>query len=134
MLYKCADSNSRNKADMDSKTVIARVLNNAPVDRVFDEWGAIPAIEGRESRTSGTLIHRNENGSSECGVWNCTPGVWECFIVSDEFCYFLSGKCKYTQDSGNIIENIPDTAAFFPKGWKGICAVHETVRKVYMIR
>jgi uncharacterized protein len=24
--------------------------------------------------------------------------------------------------------------AFFPKDWKGTCRIHETVRKVYMIR
>ena len=34
----------------------------------------------------------------------------------------------------NVIEIEPDTAAFFPKGWKGTCRVHETIRKVYMIR
>ena len=28
----------------------------------------------------------------------------------------------------------PDTVAFFPKDWKGTCRVHETIRKVYMIR
>ena len=33
-----------------------------------------------------------------------------------------------------MIEITPDMAAFFPKGWKGTCRVHETVRKVYMIR
>jgi uncharacterized cupin superfamily protein len=27
-----------------------------------------------------------------------------------------------------------DTAAFFPKDWKGTCRVEETIRKVYMIR
>ena len=28
----------------------------------------------------------------------------------------------------------PDTTAFFPQDWKGTCRVHETIRKVYMIR
>ena len=28
----------------------------------------------------------------------------------------------------------PDTIAFFRKDWKGVCTVHETVKKVYMIR
>ncbi|TIL83556.1 MAG: cupin, partial [Mesorhizobium sp.] len=24
--------------------------------------------------------------------------------------------------------------AFFPQDWKGVCTVHETIKKVYMIR
>jgi len=54
--------------------------------------------------------------------------------VRDEFCHFLSGRCTYTHESGEIIEIEPDTAAFFPAGWTGTCRIHETVRKVYMIR
>jgi len=29
---------------------------------------------------------------------------------------------------------MPDTLAYFPKGWKGTCRVRETIRKVYMIQ
>ena len=52
----------------------------------------------------------------------------------DEFCHFLEGRCTYTHESGEVIEIAPETAAFFPAGWKGTCRVHETVRKVYMAR
>jgi len=34
----------------------------------------------------------------------------------------------------DLIEITTETAAFFPAGWKGTCRVHETVRKVYMVR
>jgi uncharacterized protein len=57
-----------------------------------------------------------------------------CHVTSDEFCHFLLGRCTYTHESGEVIELVPDTVAFFPKDWKGACKVHETVRKVYMIR
>ncbi|MGE4247562.1 MAG: cupin, partial [Parvibaculaceae bacterium] len=43
-------------------------------------------------------------------------------------------RCTYTHESGEVIEIVPDTAAFFPKDWRGTCRVHETVRKVYMMR
>jgi uncharacterized protein len=33
-----------------------------------------------------------------------------------------------------VREGAPGTAAFFPQGWRGTCRVHETVRKVYVIR
>ena len=98
------------------------------------DWGRVPAIIEGESHTSGVLISRNSDGSSECGVWECTPGLWTCLVTNDEFCHFLSGRCTYTHESGEVIEITPNTAAFFPMGWKGTCRVHETVRKVYMIR
>lgn len=103
-------------------------------DEGFDDWGSVPtALEGTP-RTWGKLIHRNPDGSSETGIWHCSPGTWTCHVTADEFCHFLSGRCTYTHDDGEVIEVSPGTAAFFPKDWRGTCAVHETVRKVYMIR
>ncbi len=55
-------------------------------------------------------------------------------MTSDEFCHFLLGRCTYTHELGEVIEIVPDTVAFFPKDWRGTCKVHETIRKVYMIR
>ncbi len=106
---------------------------SAPAGQLKD-WGVVPTmIEGR-SHTFGMLLHRNEDGSSECGIWECTPGYWSCHVTRDEFCHFLSGRCTYTHTSGEVIEVTPGTTAFFPKDWKGACRVHETVRKAYMIR
>lgn len=98
------------------------------------DWGAVPTgIEG-QAQTSGKLLHKGPEGQSECGLWICTPGRWACHVTRDEFCHFLEGRCTYVQDSGAVIEITPDTAAFFPQDWKGVCTVHETVKKVYMIR
>ncbi|HXE72177.1 MAG TPA: cupin domain-containing protein, partial [Candidatus Nitrosotenuis sp.] len=83
------------------------------------------------SHTSGVLLARNDDGRAESGLWICTPGTWACHVTRDEFCHFLSGRCTYTHESGEIIEVEPDTAAFFPAGWRGVCAVHQTLRKVY---
>ena len=98
------------------------------------DWGVIPTMIEGESRTSGRLLHKGEGGSPESGVWICTPGFWECHVTRDEMCHFLEGRCSYTHESGEVIEIEPDTLAFFPEGWRGTCRVHETVRKVYMIR
>ncbi|MES0194529.1 cupin domain-containing protein [Mesorhizobium sp. C264A] len=67
-------------------------------------------------------------------MWVCTPGKWHCHVTRDEFCHFLEGRCTYVHESGEVIEIEPDTAAFFPQDWKGVCTVHETIKKVYMIR
>jgi len=98
------------------------------------DWGAIPTMLEGESRTSGKLLHKGPEGRSECGVWRCTPGKWFCHVTRDEFCHFLAGRSTYVHESGEIIEIEPDTAAFFPQDWKGVCTVHETISKVYMIR
>jgi uncharacterized cupin superfamily protein len=98
------------------------------------DWGPVSEpIEG-QSNTSGVLLHKGPGGVPEAGLWVCTPGTWRCEVTRDEFCHFLAGRCTYTHESGEEIEIEPDTAAYFPAGWKGTCRVEETVRKVYMIR
>lgn len=109
-------------------------LQNALAQTDLDDWGVIPTMIEGASHTSGKLIHRGPDGESECGLWVCTPGKWVCHVTRDEFCHFLDGRCTYVHDSGEVIEIVPDTAAFFPQGWKGTCTVHETIKKVYMIR
>jgi hypothetical protein len=105
----------------------------AAYDGPLDDWGEIATmIEGR-SHTSGVLLHRRSDGSSECGIWQCTPGLWRCDVTRDELCHFLWGRCTYTHESGEVIEIVPGTAAFFPAGWRGTCRVHATVRKLYFI-
>lgn len=98
------------------------------------DWGPIDTMIEGQSHTSGVLLHKGPDGQSECGLWICTPGKWNCHVTRDEFCHFLEGRCTYVHESGDVIEVTPDTAAFFPQDWKGVCTVHETVKKVYMIR
>jgi len=121
--------------------VSSRLDSTAPhihqATRYADEltdWGGVPGMLEGQSRTSGVLLHKEPDGACEAGLWQCTPGLWACHVTRDELCHFLSGRCTYTHESGDVIEIEPDTAAFFPQGWKGTCRVHETVRKVYMIR
>jgi uncharacterized protein len=98
------------------------------------DWGTIPTMLEGVSRVSGRVLSKGPGGASETGLWICTPGTWFCHVTSDEFCHFLAGRCTYVHESGDVIEVLPDTAAYFPKDWKGICTVHETIKKVYMIR
>lgn len=100
----------------------------------LDDWGPIPDMIEGESHTSGTVLYKRPDGSSECGIWVCTPGYWECTVDRDEFCHFLDGRATYTSEDGTTIEIEPGTTAVFPEGWTGTCRVHETVRKVYMCR
>ena len=112
----------------------AKVMHKPLETADLVDWGVIPTMIEGVSKVSGKLIHKGPEGPSECGLWICTPGKWECHVTRDEFCHFLEGRGTYVLESGDVIEVTPDTAAFFPQDWKGVCTVHETIRKVYMIR
>ena len=98
------------------------------------DWGLIPTMLKGASHTSGKLLYKGPQGRSESGIWRCTPGRWACHVTRDEYCHFLAGRSTYVHESGEVIEITPDTLAYFPQDWRGVCTVHETVTKVYMIR
>jgi uncharacterized protein len=112
----------------------AASLRNPLSQTALVDWGVIPTMLEGESHTLGKLLHKGPQGRSECGIWRCTPGRWNCHVTRDEFCHFLAGRSTYVHESGEVIEIAPDTVAFFPQDWKGVCTVHQTVTKVYMIR
>ena len=112
----------------------AAMLRNPLAQSALVEWGVIPTMIEGESHTSGKLLHKGAQGQSECGIWHCTPGRWYCHVTRDEYCHFLAGRSTYVHENGEHIEIAADTVAFFPQDWKGVCTVHHTVTKVYMIR
>ncbi len=116
------------------KSTAPHVVGAATWDDDLDDWGPVPTMIEGVSFTSGKVIHKGNDGSSETGIWICTPGYWACHVTADEFCHFILGRCTYKHESGDVIEVSPDTAAFFPSGWRGTCRIYETIRKVYMIR
>ena len=101
----------------------------------FADWGDVAAPIGEPvSRASGLILFRNADGSSETGLWQCTPGRWRCEVESDEFFHVLAGRAVYTEDDGTVTEIGPGMTCAFPAGWTGACEVVETLRKVYMVR
>ena len=100
----------------------------------LSDWGVQPdAIEGR-SKSDGVLLFKGPGGEPEVGLWQCTPGTWPLSIPRDELCHFVSGSATYTHESGEVIAVRAGTVVLFPAGWTGVCAVHETMRNVYMLR
>lgn len=115
--------------DQDKRQDLSRIgTAKAP-----DDWIPIPALRSNPCGSRTIQIKPLPNEEPECGLWVCKPGYWSCHITRDEFCHFLSGRCTYRQETGEVVEIGPDTCAFFPKGWRGTCQVHETIKKVYMI-
>ena len=61
----------------------AHVLANAATldPATFTDWGDVTQPIGAPvSHTSGLLLFRNEDKSSEMGLWECTPGRWRCEV------------------------------------------------------
>lgn len=115
----------------------AVILDNplAIARETLTDWGDVAKPLGEPiSMERGRLMFRRQDGSSEMGMWECTPGRWRCDVARDEFCYFLAGKATYTADTGEKLTVAGGMAATFPAGWAGVCEVVETVRKVYMVR
>lgn len=114
--------------------VILSNLLDIPKEALIDWGGVAKPIGAIVSMQCGRLLFRRQDGSSEMGMWECTPGRWRCDVERDEFCYFLTGKAIYTADSGEKTMVSRGMAGAFPAGWRGECEVIETVRKVYMVR
>ncbi len=98
------------------------------------DWGPQPDMVEGQSHSSGVLLWKNNDGTSESGLWVCTPGTWRLALPSDELCHFIAGRATYTSDDGEVIDVTPGTVVHFLEGWSGQCVVHETLRNVYMLR
>lgn len=98
------------------------------------DWGPQPEMLEGQSQSSGILLWKNSQGTSESGLWVCTPGVWRLSISGDELCHFIAGRATYISDNGEVIEVSAGTVVHFKKGWTGQCQVHQTLRNVYMLR
>ncbi|MBX3567203.1 MAG: cupin domain-containing protein [Rhizobiaceae bacterium] len=100
----------------------------------LDDWGpGANTLEG-QPQASGKILSVNADGSSECGLWSCTPGKRRVAFAADEFCYFTGGRGTYVHESGEEIPVSAGTVIFFPAGWSGISIITETLSKAFMCR
>ena len=109
-------------------------LRDAAVAPTCDQ-GPVPADMVREGapHTAGVVVFRNPDGSSEAGIWECTPGAYHVVVERDEFCHLLAGAVTVAQDGGEALTLRAGDCAMFPRGWSGTWRISETIRKAYMI-
>lgn len=91
------------------------------------------SIDGQTE--SSATIWMSGDGVTETGVWECTVGT---FTASrdgyDEVAVILSGTATVTSDAGDVVHLGPGSTIVTPAGWTGTWIVHETMRKVYVLR
>ena len=113
--------------------VVERVAPAEQLDRIAAELepylrATAPGADdftGHNTRRTGALLARSP-GFRDLAAHPIVLGALD-RVLGD---HATSYQLHLTQ----VIEIGPDTVAFFPQDWKGTCRVHETVRKVYMIR
>lgn len=101
---------------------------------VLDDWGPGKNTIAGTPHASGKILSVNGDGSSECGLWSCTPGTRSVSFAVDEFCYFTAGKGEYVRDDGERIPVSAGTVILFPAGWTGTSIITETLAKAFMCR
>jgi uncharacterized cupin superfamily protein len=97
------------------------------------DWGPQPDAIAGASRSTGRLLFKGPGNSPEIGVWVCTPGRWRLSVPRNEFCYFISGRVRYTATSGAVTEAEAGSCVLFPAGYEGEAEVFETIRLSYML-
>jgi len=68
------------------------------------------------------------------GIWEATPGVSKAIRHNDEICQILSGSATITEADGTSFEIGPGTLLVMPVGWEGTWTIHETVRKMWVVK
>jgi uncharacterized protein len=72
-------------------------------------------------------------GSSQHGVWSCTPGIWRRQVVQAEFCHFLSGEAIFRPDKGDPVHINEGDAVYFPPESRGTWEILRDSQKVFIV-
>ena len=102
----------------------------------LEDWGPLaeatgPGPGGEPMVTRGLTLW--QDGDSEAGVWECTPGPSHWTLDQHEVVHIVAGGMTVTPDGGEPTEVGTGDVAVFPQGWTGTWDIHETIRKVYVL-
>lgn len=87
-----------------------------------------------EGEPQVSIAELYDDGMSDVGVWECTPGSWP---ITDrpntETVYVLSGEGVIENDDGTRLSIREGSVFVLPKGWTGRWRITKTLRKLYVI-
>jgi uncharacterized cupin superfamily protein len=78
-------------------------------------------------------IARSATGDLVTGVWTCTPGQMT-DVEADETFVVLSGRATIVAEGEEPVEVGPGDVCVLAAGARTTWTVHETLRKIYVIR
>ena len=106
-----------------------------------DAAGAdLPPASSKPTSTTGQrettrTLWQSPDRLVEVGVWECDPGHFTATRDGyDEVCQVLTGAATVRTDGGEAVELRPGSTLTMPAGWRGNWQIHETLRKVYVVR
>ncbi|MFF0223569.1 cupin domain-containing protein [Streptomyces sp. NPDC004629] len=100
----------------------------------------LPPARPKPTSTTGQrettrTLWQSPDGLMEVGVWECGPGHFTATRDGyDEICQVLTGSATIRTEDGEAVELRPGSTLAMPAGWRGTWQVHETLRKVYVLR
>lgn len=101
------------------------------------ELPAVGVVKNSLSRPAASLsclpFFERQDRRMECGIWECTPGVWRRQVNQAEFCHIISGLCTFTPEGGEPFTMRAGDAVLFPANTIGVWNIQETVRKTYVL-
>ena len=101
---------------------------------------AMPDSKPKPTSSTGQVesvleLWASADGSFETGYWECDPGTFTATRDGyDEVAQIISGSATVTGDDGLVVELVAGSTIVTPAGWSGTWLVHETMRKLYVIR
>jgi uncharacterized cupin superfamily protein len=97
-----------------------------------DPLPAESILSGSPATADGEIA-RSAAGDLVTGVWECTPGVVRDVEVDETF-FVLSGRATFEAEGSDPVEVGPGDVCVLSAGMRTVWTIHETVRKVYVIR
>jgi len=89
-------------------------------------------ITGKPTTTTHNYF-TDPSGRFFSGIWESTPGKWNCDYKEDEFVYLISGRARLTDADGKTETFGPGSAFLIPAGFKGSWETVESLKKYYAI-
>lgn len=85
-------------------------------------------------QTWSKVLYAEPDNSQVSGYWRCEPGRsrWE-FTDRSEVILILDGVMHVEQDGGAAVRLGAGESAAFPRGWKGIWTIEQTLSKFFVI-
>lgn len=86
-------------------------------------------------KEASNLLWTSADGRTKIGVWECTPGHFTADrTAGGEYCHIISGRASVSNADGSGTRDIgPGDLLVLPQGWTGEWAIHEHMRKLFVI-
>lgn len=84
---------------------------------------------------AATILWESPDKATSIGVWECTPGRFTADRTgAGEYCHIISGRASVRNADGSGTRDIgPGELLVLPQGWTGEWAIHEHMRKLFVI-